>query len=121
MKYLWKRLLCIALCLCALFSSALAEAVDKNLYIMTDYSDADAVTVRSAQAVGASLYLLKEAIYSNTEEGRVKLERWTPGWISLTWWFRIRFAITMRIWIFLTGTRPTPPIIRRTLRWLNWR
>ena len=38
MKYLWKRLLCIALCLCALFSSALAEAVDKNLYIMTDYS-----------------------------------------------------------------------------------
>ena len=79
MKYLWKRLLCIALCLCALFSSALAEAVDKNLYIMTDYSDADAVTVRSAQTVGASLYLLKEAIYSNTEEGRVKLERWTPG------------------------------------------
>ena len=47
--------------------------------VNADYSDADAVTVSSAQTVGASLYLLKEAIYSNTEEGRVKLERWTPG------------------------------------------
>ena len=30
MKYLWKHLLCVALCLCLLFSSALAEAVDIN-------------------------------------------------------------------------------------------
>ena len=47
MKHLWKHLMCTALCLCLLFSAALAEAVDINLHVMTDYTDADAWTVRS--------------------------------------------------------------------------
>ena len=42
MKHLWKHLMCTALCLCLLFSAALAEAVDINLHVMTDYTDADA-------------------------------------------------------------------------------
>ena len=44
MKHLWKHLMCTALCLCLLFSAALAEAVDINLHVMTDYTDADAWT-----------------------------------------------------------------------------
>ena len=36
MKHLWKHLMCTALCLCLLFSAALAEAVDINLHVMTD-------------------------------------------------------------------------------------
>ena len=31
MKHLWKHLMCTALCLCLLFSAALAEAVDETL------------------------------------------------------------------------------------------
>ena len=54
MKHLWKYLMCTALCLCLLFSAALAEAVDINLHVMTDYTDADAWTVRSGQVVGAN-------------------------------------------------------------------
>ena len=42
MKHLWKHLMCTALCLCLLFSAALAETVDINLHVMTDYTDADA-------------------------------------------------------------------------------
>lgn len=58
MKELWKHLLCAALCLCMLFSSALAEGVDINLHVVADYSDADATIIRSGQVVGESLYLL---------------------------------------------------------------
>lgn len=79
MKYLWKHLLCATLCLCLLFSSALAEGVDINLYVMTDYSDANALTVRSGQVVGQNLYLLVGGPYGDMEEGQVRLERWTSG------------------------------------------
>ena len=79
MKYLWKHLLCVALCLCLLFSSALAEAVDINLHVVADYNDADAVTIRAGQVVGDSLYLLVSGLYSDSDEGRTWLERWTAG------------------------------------------
>lgn len=79
MKYLWKHLLCVALCLCLLFSSALAEAVDINLHVVADYNDADAVTIRAGQVVGDSLYLLVSGLYSDSDEGQTWLERWTAG------------------------------------------
>ena len=79
MKHLWKHLLCTALCLCLLFSAALAEAVDINLHVMTDYTDADAWTVRSGQVVGANLYLLVSNLYSGSNDGQVRLERWSAG------------------------------------------
>ncbi len=79
MKYLWKHLMCTALCLCLLFSAALAEAVDINLHVMTDYTDADAWTVRSGQVVGANLYLLVSNLYSGSNDGQVWLERWSAG------------------------------------------
>lgn len=79
MKHLWKHLMCTALCLCLLFSAALAEAVDINLHVMTDYTDADAWTVRSGQVVGANLYLLVSNLYSGSNDGRVWLERWSAG------------------------------------------
>lgn len=79
MKHLWKHLLCTALCLCLLFSAALAEAVDINLHVMTDYTDADAWTVRSGQVVGANLYLLVSNLYSGSNDGQVWLERWSAG------------------------------------------
>lgn len=79
MKHLWKHLMCTALCLCLLFSAALAEAVDINLHIMTDYTDADAWTVRSGQVVGANLYLLVSNLYSGSNDGQVWLERWSAG------------------------------------------
>lgn len=79
MKHLWKHLMCTALCLCLLFSAALAEAVDINLHVMTDYTDADAWTVRSGQVVGANLYLLVSNLYSGSNDGQVWLERWSAG------------------------------------------
>lgn len=79
MKHLWKHLMCTALCLCLLFSAALAEAVDINLHVMTDYTDADAWTVRSGQVVGANLYLLVSNLYSGSNDGQVRLERWSAG------------------------------------------
>lgn len=79
MKHLWKHLMCTALCLCLLFSAALAEAVDINLHVMTDYTDADAWTVRSGQVVGANLYLLVSNLYSGSNDGQVRLERWNAG------------------------------------------
>lgn len=79
MKYLCKHLLCVALCLCLLFSSALAEAVDINLHVVADYNDADAVTIRAGQVVGDSLYLLVSGLYSDSDEGQTWLERWTAG------------------------------------------
>ena len=79
MKHLWKHLLCTALCLCLLFSSALAEAVDINLHVTADYSDADATIIRSGQVTGDSLYLLVGGVYGIVEEGGVKLQRWTAG------------------------------------------
>lgn len=79
MKELWKHLLCAALCLCMLFSSALAEGVDINLHVVADYSDADATIIRSGQVVGESLYLLVGGLYGSEDEGQVKLERWTAG------------------------------------------
>lgn len=79
MKHLWKHLMCTALCLCLLFSAALAEAVDINLHVMTDYTDADAWTVRSGQVVGANLYLLVSNLYSGSNDGQVRLERWSVG------------------------------------------
>lgn len=79
MKHLWKHLLCTALCLCLLFSAALAEAVDINLHVTADYSDADATIIRSGQVTGDSLYLLVGGVYGIVEEGGVKLQRWTAG------------------------------------------
>ena len=79
MKHLWKHLMCTALCLCLLFSAALAEAVDINLHVMTDYTDADAWTVRSGQVVGANLYLLVSNLYGGSNDGQVWLERWSAG------------------------------------------
>ena len=79
MKHLWKHLMCTALCLCLLFSAALAEAVDINLHVMTDYTDADAWTVRSGQIVGANLYLLVSNLYGGSNDGQVRLERWSAG------------------------------------------
>lgn len=79
MKHLWKHLMCTALCLCLLFSAALAEAVDINLHVMTDYTDADAWTVRSGQVVGANLYLLVSNLYGGSNDGQVRLERWSAG------------------------------------------
>lgn len=79
MKHLWKHLMCTALCLCLLFSAALAEAVDINLHVMTDYTDADAWTVRSGQVVGANLYLLVSNLYGGSNDGQVRLERWNAG------------------------------------------
>lgn len=79
MKHLWKHLMCTALCLCLLFSAALAEAVDINLHVMTDYTDADAWTVRSGQVVGGNLYLLVSNLYSGLNDGQVRLERWSAG------------------------------------------
>ena len=79
MKHLWKHLLCTALCLCLLFSAALAEAVDINLHVTADYSDADATIIRSGQVAGDSLYLLVGGVYGIVEEGGVKLQRWTAG------------------------------------------
>ena len=79
MKHLWKHLLCTALCLCLLFSAALAEAVDINLHVTADYSDADATIIRSGQVTVDSLYLLVGGVYGIVEEGGVKLQRWTAG------------------------------------------
>lgn len=79
MKHLWKHLMCTALCLCLLFSAALAEAVDINLHVMADYTDADAWTVRSGQVVGANLYLLVSNLYGGSNDGQVRLERWSAG------------------------------------------
>ena len=79
MMHLWKHLLCTALCLCLLFSAALAEAVDINLHVTADYSDADATIIRSGQVTGDSLYLLVGGVYGIVEEGGVKLQRWTAG------------------------------------------
>ena len=57
----------------------LAEAVDINLHVMTDYTDADAWTVRSGQVVGANLYLLVSNLYGGSNDGQVRLERWSAG------------------------------------------
>ncbi|MCI5956211.1 MAG: hypothetical protein MRZ54_04440 [Clostridiales bacterium] len=77
MKSSFLRVACLALALCLLMPTALAEGTNANFYAATDYADVNGSSLAGTGVAGDTLYLLTTA--NRPGESEESLERWKPG------------------------------------------
>ncbi len=77
MKSSFLRAACLALALCLLMPTALAEGTNANFYAANDYADVNGRSLAGTGVAGDTLYLL--TIANRPGQGEESLERWKPG------------------------------------------
>ena len=77
MKTYFLRAACLALALCLLMPTAVAEGTNANFYVTNDYANVNGCSLSTTGVVGDTLYLLTTA--NRPGQGEESLERWKPG------------------------------------------